>query len=226
MLFSCSHCQIDVPIKLYGRDVDRTPSIKFLGVFLDETLNFTKHTNYISGKIAKTIGIMNKVRFLPSHVLCTIYHTMVAPYILYGIKAWYGCPNYNRNRIQVLQNKCIRIIKNLDRRTNSDSERKLLGILNVGNIYVHQVGQFMSNIIHCDNPNSEFSFILNQSTPLHNYPTRNVINLRPPRVDRTKCRHSMEYSGIIVWNQIPEVIRNVETTSIFKNQLKKYLLTL
>ena len=226
MLFSCSHCQIDVPIKLHGRDVDRTPSIKFLGVILDDTLNFTKHTNYISGKISMTIGIMNKVRFLPSRVLCTLYHTMVAPYIFYGIKAWYGCPNYNRNRIQVLQNKCIRIIKGLDRRTNSDSERKLLGILNVGNIYTHQIGQFMSNIIHNDNQNSEFSFIVNQSIPPHNYPTRNLINLRPPRVDRTKCRHSMEYAGVIVWNEIPEVIKNIETTSIFKNQFKKYLLTL
>ena len=226
MLFSCSHCPSEVPIKLHEIDVVRTRSIKFLGVFLDETLNFSEHTNYISGKISKTIGIMNKVRFLPSHVLCTLYHTMVAPYILYGIKAWYGCPNYNRNRIQVLQNKCIRIIKNLDRRTNSDSERKLLGILDVGNIYMHQVGQFISNIVHNNNSISEFNFIVNQSIPSHNYPTRNIINLRPPRVDRTKCRHSMEYAGIIVWNQIPEVLKNVETTSVFKNQFKKYLLTL
>ena len=226
VLFSCSHCAIDVPVKLHGSEVDRTRSIKFLGVILDETLNFSDHTNYISGKISKTIGIMNKVRFLPSHVLCTLYHTMVAPYILYGIKAWHGCPNYNRIRIQVLQNKCIRIIKNLDRRSNTDSDRKLLGILSVGNIYVHQVGQFISNIFHNNNLNPEFNFILNQSIPSHNYPTRNMFNLRPPRVDRTKCRHSMEYAGIIVWNQIPEDIRNVESTSIFKNQFKKYLLNL
>ena len=224
MIFSKSHCAHDIHTKIFGRDVNRTNSIKFLGVHLDERLNFTEHTNHIASKISKTIGIMNKVRFLPSHVLCTLYHTMVAPYILYGIRAWYGCPNYNRNRIQVLQNKCIRIIKNLDRRTNTDSERKLLGILNVGNIYVQQVGQFMSNIIF-NSPNSEFNYIVSQSIPSHNYPTRNIDNLRPPRTDSTKCRHSMEYIGIIIWNQIPDVIKYAETPSSFKSKLKKHLLS-
>ena len=224
MLFSISRNDTNLPIKLRESMVDRTRSIKFLGVLLDETLNFTDHTNYIAGKMSKTIGIMNKVRFLPDHILCTIYHTMVAPYIQYGIKAWYGCPNYNRTRIQVLQNKCIRIIKNLDRRTNTDSERKLLGILSVANIYTLQVGQLMSNIIHSNNANTEFNFILNQSIPAHNYPTRNINYLRPPRVDRTKCRHSMEYMGVVVWNQLPEALRSIESASMFKNQLKKYLL--
>ena len=223
MLFSCSHCESSIPIKIFEGHVSRTNTIKFLGVYLDERLNFTKHTNHIAGKIAKTVGILNKVRFLPSQVLCTLYHTMVAPYIFYAITAWYGCPSYNRNRIQVLQNKCIRIIKNLPRRTNTDSERNLLGILNVGNIYVQQVGQFMSNIIF-NGSNSEFYYIVSQSIPTHNYPTRIVGALRPPRVDRTKCRHSMEYMGVLVWNLLPDEIKNFETLSSFKGQLKKFLL--
>ena len=166
---------------------------------------------------------MNKVRFLPSHVLCTLYHTMVAPYIFYAIRAWYGCPNYNRNRIQVLQNKCIRIVKNLDRRTNTDSERKSLGILSVGNIYRHQVGLFMCNIIFNNLP--EFSYIVSQSISTHNYATRNVGALRAPRMDQTKCRHSMEYVGIIIWNLIPDDIKFAPSVSIFKNSFKKYLLS-
>ena len=166
---------------------------------------------------------MNKVRFLPSRVLCTLYHTMVAPYIFYAIKAWYGCPNYNRNRIQVLQNKCIRIINNLDRRTNTDNARNSLGILNVGKIYFHQVGLFMCNIIFND-PTSEFSYIVRQSLPNHNYGTRNIGALRLPRIDRTRCRHSMEYVGVHVWNQIPDEIKLVPTASIFKNRLKHHLL--
>ena len=177
------------------------------------------------GKISKTIGIMNKVRYLPSHILCTIYNTLVAPYILYAIIAWYGCPNYNRNRIQILQNKCIRIIKNLERRTNTDSDRNRLNILSVANMYKHQVGQFMSKIVH-NNSIPEFDYILSQSILTHNYSTRNIANLRHPRVDRTKCRHSMEYAGVVIWNQLPEELRNIESLSIFKRQLKRHLLNL
>ena len=166
---------------------------------------------------------MNKVRFLPSQVLCTLYHTMVAPYILYAITTWYGCPNYNRNRIQVLQSKCIRIIKNLDRRTNTTSDRRSLGILSVGDIYFHQIGLFMYNII-INSPNSEFSYIVSQSVPTHTHDTRNAGALRPPRIDRTRCRHSIEYVGINVWNLIPDAIKHANSTNVFKSQLKKHLL--
>ena len=169
---------------------------------------------------------MNKVRFLPPHILCTLYNTLVAPYVLYGIVAWYGCPNYNRNRVQILQNKCIRIIKNLDRRTNTDPDRKRLNILSVANIYMHQVGQFMSKLVHNNNSIPELDYILTQSTPTHNYSTRNIVNLRPPRVDRTKCRHSIEYAGVVIWNQLPGTLRTIESISNFKLQLKKYLLNL
>ena len=217
MIFSCSRPSFYVPVVLNGIEVDRTNSIKFLGIILDETLNFTEHTNYICGKISKTIGIMNKVRFLPGHILCTTYNTLVAPYMQYGIKAWYGCPNYNRIHIQILQNKCIRIIKNLDRRTNTDSDRKLLSILSVANIYTLQVAQFMSSIVHGNNLIPEFNFILDQSIPTHEYPTRNIVNFRPPRVDRTKCRHAMEYAGVAVWNQLPEALRNIEFHQFFTN---------
>ena len=57
MLFSCTHCESSIPIKIFDRHVNRTNTIKFLGIYLDERLNFTEHTNYISGKLSKTVGI-------------------------------------------------------------------------------------------------------------------------------------------------------------------------
>ena len=223
MIFSCKHTNESLSVNILGQSVERVACIKFLGVNIDEALNFTNHTNHIASKISKTIGIMNKVRFLPRAVLKTIYNSLVAPYIFYGIKTWYGCPGYNRNRIQILQNKCVRIIGGLDFRDSASSEYRSLGILKVSSLYTHQIGRFVYGIIY-NGPNSEFYHIIERNTVSHHYPTRQVGELRLPRFDKTKCRHSMEYAGIRFWNLIPEVIRNAPNPNNFKRIYRNYLL--
>ena len=223
ILFSCLHVPYNLNICISSEPIERTKSTKFLGIYLDETLNFSDQTNHIASKIAKSIGVLNKIRFLPKNILLLLYNSMVAPYILYGIRAWYGCPNYNRNRIQILQNKCIRIINNLDHRSNVDDDYLPLGILRVSSLYMHQVGYFMFNIF-ANGPNSEFYYIFDQNTPNHQYSTRHNGQLRLPRFDKTKCRHSMEYAGIRFWNQIPDEIKLANSPSNFKFMYKNFLL--
>ena len=117
-MFLCYNLPINLNISINSKIIERVNNTKFLGVILDENLNFTDHTSLIASKISKSMGILNKVRYLPQSILLTLYNSMIAPYILYGILTWFGCPNYNRNRIQILQNKCIRIIQNRDYREN------------------------------------------------------------------------------------------------------------
>ena len=82
---------------------------------------------------------------------------------------------------------------------------------------------FVYGIIY-NGPNSEFYHIIERNTVSHHYPTRQVGELRLPRFDKTKCRHSMEYAGIRFWNLIPEVIRNAPNPNNFKRIYRNYLL--
>ena len=49
-------------INLNGNKIDRVENTKFLGVFIDEKLNWKNHISYIASKISRNLGILNKVK--------------------------------------------------------------------------------------------------------------------------------------------------------------------
>ena len=59
---------------------------KFLGVIIDDKLNFIHHISYIKNKISKGMGILLKARnYLNKTALINVYTTFIYPYLIYGI---------------------------------------------------------------------------------------------------------------------------------------------
>ena len=225
LLFSLRRINYSIKIKIGSGSIQRADSTKFLGVYLDEQLNFSCHTNHIAKKISMTLGVLNKTReIFPSNIRLMLYNSLILPYINYGITSWYGCPAYNRNKIAILQRKAIRLIRDLGPRANTEHHFSALQTLPIDQIYMFQVGQFAFKTV-IEGPLSEFYYIIETNTINHRYNTRLIGTLRLPRIDKTKCRSSMEYVLVKVWNTIPAQIRDCETVSGFKSQYKNHLLT-
>ena len=51
------------PIFISRSAIERSASLKFLGVMIDEHLTFKNHVQYISKKISRSVGILNKLKF-------------------------------------------------------------------------------------------------------------------------------------------------------------------
>ena len=106
VLFSLRRVNYSIKIKIGSGSIQRADSTKFLGVYLDEQLNFSCHTNHIAKKISMTLGVLNKTReVFPPNIRLMLYNSLILPYIKYGIISWYGCPAYNRNKITILQGR-------------------------------------------------------------------------------------------------------------------------
>ena len=89
---------------------NETSVTKFLGIHFDKKLNFVNHITEMSMKVAKSIGLLNKLnRFLPETILKTLYTSLIHPYLSYGIEAWHGTYQNNTSKIFVLQKKDIRV---------------------------------------------------------------------------------------------------------------------
>ena len=79
----------------------------FLGITINNKLNWNSHIHKVTNKISKTVGILNKLRyFLPSDVLQTMYNTLILPHLIYGILGWGRHTNVMHN----IQKRAIRII--------------------------------------------------------------------------------------------------------------------
>ena len=78
--------------------------VNFLGLIMDEHLNWKSHVDTISNKCSKTIGVLNKLNyFLTLTVKLILYNSLILPR-LNGIMTW----GYKCDRINKLQKKAMR----------------------------------------------------------------------------------------------------------------------
>ena len=92
MIFHYRQRKIDslIPnLKINLEPIERVTEFNFLGLTIDEQLSWSPHIQKISNKIARTLGIMNRLkRFLPEKLLRLIYNSLILPYFQYSILTW------------------------------------------------------------------------------------------------------------------------------------------
>ena len=111
--------ELDLNINYNASPISCNESCNYLGVYIDSKMQFKTNIKLIEVKIAKAVGILNKLRFFfPKTTLLLLYYALVHPHLLYALSIW-GCtfPSYLR-KLQCLQNKAIRIIFNSNRLTS------------------------------------------------------------------------------------------------------------
>ena len=87
MIFGSSKKQMDkesmtLQIKIDGEEIQRVTSTKFLGVLIDDSLNFKCHIDHLVRKLSKYVGLFFKLRhLLPSSTLLTLYKTLFEPHL-------------------------------------------------------------------------------------------------------------------------------------------------
>ena len=83
--------QSNLTINLSGQAIEEVSKIKFLGVILDNKLNFKEHISFVCKKLSKCIGILYKARpFINHKGLMTLYNSFFYPYVSYCIQVWGG----------------------------------------------------------------------------------------------------------------------------------------
>src|SRR5207245_2795906 len=91
--------------------LERVSNTKFLGIYIDEDLNWKSQTQQISLKISKSIGVLNRVKnILSRDLLLMLYNTIINPYFLYCNIIWGGANQIALKRLLCLQKRAIRLV--------------------------------------------------------------------------------------------------------------------
>ena len=92
-------------------NIERKTSIKYLGIYLDNHLNWKTQIAHVQGKLTKNLGVLNQLRnYLDLKMLRQLYYALIYPYLNYGAMCWGNNYQTNLNKICTKQNKCIRSI--------------------------------------------------------------------------------------------------------------------
>ena len=79
-----------------GRPIERVSQFNFFVLNLQSNMSWSMHTNHISLKVSKAVGIIYRLKDVyPLLVLQTLYNTLILPYFNYCILAW-GSSHYQQ----------------------------------------------------------------------------------------------------------------------------------
>ena len=114
MLFSYRKSSALPNILIGNSKIDFTRETKFLGLLLDENLTYKKHSESVSKKLSKTVGILGKLKhYFPLDVLKSLYDSFVVLYLNYGIEVWCSAYKNVTESMFILQKKAIRNVCNI-----------------------------------------------------------------------------------------------------------------
>ena len=95
-------------LKLNGKRLHQTSSVKYLGIEIDQYLNWQDHINNIAIKLNKANAILYKVReFVNNRTLITIYHAIFGFHLNYASINWDQAKS-SINRVFIIQKNAIR----------------------------------------------------------------------------------------------------------------------
>ena len=196
-----------------------TSQLKYLGVIIDNKLNWHQHITYVKNKISKGIGIMYKARpYLDKHCLANLYHTYIYPYLIYCIEIWGNVPHCHLNPLLLLQKKIIRIITFSNYLAHTEPIFKELNILPIHKLYFNRIGILMYKYTTGLLP-EVMNELYTQVNEIHDYNTRNANKFHISSVTDTFSSISAR-----IWNALSDKIDVNVCFARFKVLFKSYLL--
>ena len=119
----------NLKIKLSGKRLYPTESVKYLGVKIDTNLSWQYHVNDLSVKLNRANALLFKMRkYISCKILRSIYFAIFDSYLSYCCHVWaQNCSTIQRKVI--LQKKAIRIINFQPRNSHTSHLFKQSSIL-------------------------------------------------------------------------------------------------
>jgi len=210
-------------LSIDGNSLQRVENTKFLGVYVDEKLNWKKHFDHIAHKISKGLGAMGRVRnIVPNNVLLMIYHSLIYPYITYCNIVWGSANATSLHKLVILQNRAVRLISRANFRSSCDPLYARLKLLKVGDILKYQMAQFMFKIKNTIVPSSCLRYVtVSDSNRSHDTRKKSYFCMIGCR---TVIReHSINIYGPKLWDTLPVAIQDAVCLGTLKRSLLDYL---
>ena len=229
MLFNRRQIKDKINLTVGGITIPQVNETKFLGVWLDNRLNWNKHLSMLERKVKQNRHLLKGAKnMLNCSTKRLVYFSHIFSHIKYCILIWGNSLNgANIQKLQALQNSCVRLIK-----PNSDmtSLYRSLGILKIPQIIELENCKFgykykkislpsrIQQLVSCDQNNKSLS-------KTHKYETRNKTLPKKPRGVYKQYSNSFLCKWIDDYSALPREIKNSKTLAQFANTCKKILIS-
>ena len=139
-----------VTLKLHHAILFESSKIKYLGLILDNKLDWKSHISELSKKLSRALGLLYKIRDLcPLSVLRSLYFSIFNSHLSYGLVVWGNASKLYINKIKSLQKRALKsIVSAHNDNININSIHHDIKILNVDHQLQVQLSSLMWDYDH------------------------------------------------------------------------------
>ena len=213
---------VTLQIQINGNNLERVATVKYLGLHIDEKLNFNQHIKHITHKIAPILGALKRLNFVnETRINNMIYHAHILSHIRHNLTVWSMCPKYLKNKVKRLMRKSLKILWQVDRFIPTSELYKLTKQLNLDQLifvnkasYIHKT----SKDIH------KIHFKLIKHSEISSRNTRKKDEIVPMKSRTALHQRSLLPSAIKVYNMIPIETKQITNIKFFTKKVKDFIL--
>ncbi len=209
----------DCVLKFGNEEIVKKPSTKFLGIIVDQHLDWFDHYKCLNSRLSRAVYILNRVKnVLPTDCMRMLYFSLFHSHLAYGLLLW--GPNMKAepfNKLFLKQKKIIRIVHNAKYNAHTDPLFKqskipklsdMVDLEILKNVYLFTKNQLPSPLMKVYSYN-----VTSYSTRQKNVPQKRKCNHDP-------LSKSFIVKGPRLWDDVPMDIRNSIHVKSFCSRLK------
>ena len=208
MLFKTKQksCNTDLRLKLSRNRLYKTKYLRYLGIKIDENLNWKIHMHDLASKLNRANEILAKLRhFVNNEILRSTYFALCHSHLNYLCIAW-GLTRFPRQKVSILQKNALRIMNFAPFNAHNTPLFKNCNILTFADIINVESCIFINNCFNRDSLsifNENFKLV----STSHSYNSRSARNglLFVQSYNTVRSgRKSIIHSTTLTWNYLQD----------------------
>src|SRR3989442_9492515 len=209
-------------LKINDHFINQVHVVKYLGIYIDDKLNWHEHISYLVKKISSLTGILYRVKlFLPLQCKKQIYFALINSLLIYCVEI---CANVNKSVLNPLIIKCnrlLRLMQSKPKRTPVIDLYSTFGTLPVDKLFQYYTLKLIHKCIYNNSvlPASISKWFIRNSS-IHNHLTRHKDFLF---IQSSSNRKSIVFYGPSMWTKLPPNLQADPSLISFLRSYKEYL---
>ena len=213
-------------ISIENMEIHRESQVSYLGLILDEHLDWNSHTNEMCNKLKAFFPLFYNIRqYLDQEHIRTIYYTMVYSRLKYGCIITGQTSQYNLDKIQILQNKLLKVLSCKRYRFPTHKLHKELSILMFEDTVRQETLSFVYNYIHGNLPKVFKNYFQHrfELTEMIKEPRKRRFIIPINKYDVGKC--TIQTVGAKVFNEHAQLLKLERSINTYRKDIKKTTLS-
>ena len=140
---------LELHLKINNAEIPKVTATKFLGIVIDDRLNWKPHIQSVKSKFSSILSIMYKAsKLITTAGMYTLYCSLFQPYMSYCNEIWGNNYASNFKCLCIIQRKAVRLICNAERLSHTNELFKELYILKFPEFVQYKTAILMFHLFH------------------------------------------------------------------------------